>query len=386
MRTAAICPTCATYTNSVCVIYDGPYLSNLGISPTSSLEDALQQINSVAGTFEKTANKSTNITADQSSNVKYPSVKAVYDWVTSAFGPALTFTPENVANKSINIVTDQSSNTKYPSVKAVYDWVTANFQSSLGFTPENVANKSTNVSLGTSNTLYPTQNAVKTYVDTAISAIPAPNLQQVTDIGNTTDNDINISNNVVYSSFTVTSTGGNGTARIAYADDWKGHVLINNGSFSGVIRANNLTASRQIQLPNANGTLATSVNGVQADASGNITISGTTYLVYTALISTSGGAISSVVVLENTLGQTITWTVPSNGRLRATSTGTPFTVGKTWMTSGGFNNGSSPMIVTSAQGNAFPTSTIDYNFFLHDGTQSSTPNIDDYSVEIRVYP
>jgi hypothetical protein len=182
MRTAAICPTCATYTNSVCVIYDGPYLSNLGISPTSSLDNALQQINSVAGTFEKTANKSTNINADQSSNVKYPSVKAVYDWVTSAFGPALTFTPENVANKSINIVTDQSSNTKYPSVKAVYDWVTANFQSSLGFTPENVANKSTNVSLGTSNTLYPTQNAVKTYVDTAISAIPAPpipTLQQV---------------------------------------------------------------------------------------------------------------------------------------------------------------------------------------------------------------
>jgi hypothetical protein len=34
-----------------------------------------------------------------------------------------------------------------------------------------VANKSTNVSLGTSNTLYPTQNAVKTYVDNALSVI-----------------------------------------------------------------------------------------------------------------------------------------------------------------------------------------------------------------------
>jgi hypothetical protein len=38
-------------------------------------------------------------------------------------------------------------------------------QDSLGYTPENVANKSTNTSLGTSDTLYPTQNAVKTYVD-----------------------------------------------------------------------------------------------------------------------------------------------------------------------------------------------------------------------------
>lgn len=35
-----------------------------------------------------------------------------------------------------------------------------------GYTPENAANKSTSTTLGTSNTLYPSQNAVKTYVDT----------------------------------------------------------------------------------------------------------------------------------------------------------------------------------------------------------------------------
>ena len=34
---------------------------------------------------------------------------------------------------------------------------------------EDVSNKSTNTSLGTSDTLYPTQKAVKTYVDTAVS-------------------------------------------------------------------------------------------------------------------------------------------------------------------------------------------------------------------------
>lgn len=39
-------------------------------------------------------------------------------------------------------------------------------QNSLGFIPENIANKSTTTTLGASNTLYPTQNAVKTYVDT----------------------------------------------------------------------------------------------------------------------------------------------------------------------------------------------------------------------------
>lgn len=35
----------------------------------------------------------------------------------------LTASKEDVANKSTSVVTDQASNTKYPSVKAVYDWV-----------------------------------------------------------------------------------------------------------------------------------------------------------------------------------------------------------------------------------------------------------------------
>lgn len=42
-------------------------------------------------------------------------------------------------------------------------------EDSLGYTPEDVANKSTDTNLGTSDTLYPTQNAVKTYVDSGLS-------------------------------------------------------------------------------------------------------------------------------------------------------------------------------------------------------------------------
>ena len=95
MRTAAICPTCATYTNAVCVLYDGPYLSNLDIAPLTDLEEVIGIIDAKVGTL----------------------------------------------------------------------------QPALGFTPENVANKSTSTSLGTSNTLYPTQNAVKTYVDSAVSSV-----------------------------------------------------------------------------------------------------------------------------------------------------------------------------------------------------------------------
>jgi hypothetical protein len=46
------------------------------------------------------------------------------------------------------------------------DWNTFNAkQDALGFIPENSANKSTSTELGTSDVLYPTQNAVKAYVD-----------------------------------------------------------------------------------------------------------------------------------------------------------------------------------------------------------------------------
>jgi len=41
----------------------------------------------------------------------------------------------------------------------------------IGFVPENVANKSTDVGLGTSDIYYPSQNAVKSYVDTQVAAV-----------------------------------------------------------------------------------------------------------------------------------------------------------------------------------------------------------------------
>lgn len=54
---------------------------------------------------------------------------------------ALGFTPENVANKSLDVETDQASDTKYPSVKAVYDFVTENAPS-VSFIGANVYNSS----------------------------------------------------------------------------------------------------------------------------------------------------------------------------------------------------------------------------------------------------
>jgi hypothetical protein len=49
MRTAAICPTCATYENAVCVIYNGPTLSNINVPPLTDLQTALVSINTSIG-------------------------------------------------------------------------------------------------------------------------------------------------------------------------------------------------------------------------------------------------------------------------------------------------------------------------------------------------
>jgi hypothetical protein len=45
MRTAAICPTCATYENAKCIVYNGPYLTNIKINPLEDLETILGKIN-----------------------------------------------------------------------------------------------------------------------------------------------------------------------------------------------------------------------------------------------------------------------------------------------------------------------------------------------------
>ena len=80
---------------------------------TSGINTGDQDLSS----FEISANKSTSVITDQTSNVKYPTVKALYDWATSTFQDDLGFTPENVANKAVNL--SSPDNTKYPTTLAV---------------------------------------------------------------------------------------------------------------------------------------------------------------------------------------------------------------------------------------------------------------------------
>lgn len=76
---------------------------------------------------------------------------------------SLGFTPENVANKDTDDTFGANSDTLYPSQKAVKSYVDSGLsgkQNSLGFTPENVSNKKG--TLNNSSTEYPTSAAVLT--------------------------------------------------------------------------------------------------------------------------------------------------------------------------------------------------------------------------------
>jgi hypothetical protein len=91
--------------------------------------------------------------------------------VCTGYQASLTFTPEDTANKSLSTALG-TSNILYPTqnaVKVYVDTGLATKQATLAFTPEDVARKSTLTTLGTSDILYPTQNAVKVYVDTGLA-------------------------------------------------------------------------------------------------------------------------------------------------------------------------------------------------------------------------
>ncbi|MEY4382928.1 MAG: hypothetical protein RI995_470, partial [Bacteroidota bacterium] len=178
---------------SVSVTNQGNQLSNQGsqiqsidntqktiVSQVSTLNNQVasntQQLAVVSNSYENVGNKSNNIQSDRLSTDKYPSVKAMKDYVDQAtLGIALQATvdgKEDKNNKSTNISADKNSNDKYPTVKAIKDYVdVATNGVALQATvdaKEEKSNKSTNVQADkNSDVKYPTVKAIKDYVDNA---------------------------------------------------------------------------------------------------------------------------------------------------------------------------------------------------------------------------
>jgi hypothetical protein len=153
---------------------------------------------------ENTDNKSTSVQSDGGSNTKYPSVKAVKDYVDQAtMGTALQATVEAKADKAsptltgtplaptaaANTNTTQIATTAFvqQALSAGVVDATSSVKGKIALTQdlggtadnptvpglalkESLSNKSDNTSLGNSTTAYPTQNAVKVYVDNQVSS------------------------------------------------------------------------------------------------------------------------------------------------------------------------------------------------------------------------
>ena len=66
MRTASVCPTCATYENALCVLYEGPDIPLLDISTGDDMNTVVEKIgdylNSITTTTTTTTTSSTTTT------------------------------------------------------------------------------------------------------------------------------------------------------------------------------------------------------------------------------------------------------------------------------------------------------------------------------------
>ena len=143
---------------------------------------------------------------------------------------------------------------------------------------EDVSNKSTNTNLGTSDTLYPSQKAVKTYVDTAVSSATVPTLQQVTTSGSVTNTPITVANPTFSSSITpseISTQRLTTNKKVSIKSD--GEIVVNtNGNFEASIKATNLTANVNIELPNKTaGTYTLATTDIIGAANGLAELDGT---------------------------------------------------------------------------------------------------------------
>lgn len=135
--------------------------SFVGLGNVDNTSDLSKPISTATQTAlnakEDSANKSINPSLG-TSDVLYPSQHAVKTYVDNAVSSGATPDATTLVKGKVKLAGDLSGTADLPTVPALAN-------------KEDLANKSTNTSLGTSDTLYPSQNAVKVYVDAQVGAI-----------------------------------------------------------------------------------------------------------------------------------------------------------------------------------------------------------------------
>jgi len=173
------------------------------------------------------------------------------DWSISNVG--LGYVPENVANKSTDVSLG-TSDIYYPSQNAVKTYVDNQVASTIPYTPENIANKNQDISAApTSTVLYPSNKAVSDFV---AANIFTPSLQDVVAVNPTATSPFGCAA-PTGASITANSSSDPSAASIEAYTGAGGYVIITNeNGNASEIRATNLTAFRTHQLPDASGIIA----------------------------------------------------------------------------------------------------------------------------------
>jgi len=134
--------------------------TNLGLNNVDNTSDLNKPISLATQTAlngkENTANKSNN-TSLGTSDVLFPTQNAVKTYVDNQITTTTIADATTTIKGKIKLAGDLGGTADMPTVPGLV-------------AKENTANKSTNTALGTSDVLFPTQNAVKTYVDNQVSS------------------------------------------------------------------------------------------------------------------------------------------------------------------------------------------------------------------------
>jgi hypothetical protein len=135
--------------------------TKVGLGNVDNTSDANKQISTATQTAlnlkEDAANKSVDVTLADVTNTKFPTEKAVKAYVDGKVAAATIADADASTKGKIQLAGDLGGTAAAPTVPALAN-------------KENSVNKSTITTLGSSDVLFPTQNAVKTYVDTKVAA------------------------------------------------------------------------------------------------------------------------------------------------------------------------------------------------------------------------
>ena len=148
--------------------------ANLSINNVDNTSDANKPISTATqialDTKETLANKS-NSTTLGTSDVLFPTQNAVKTYVDTQVTSTSIADATTTVKGKIQLAGDLGGTAGAPTVPGLaLKANTSDLVTGLA-TKEDIANKSTTTTLGTSDVLFPTQNAVKTYVDTQVASV-----------------------------------------------------------------------------------------------------------------------------------------------------------------------------------------------------------------------